>query len=375
MSIIHSIKSHHPLTILIIIPILTSIILFIWIQSLSPTPTTTTPTNRNLLNESPPKTTVKHFKYKIITSIPHPSHFFTQGLTFRSSDGALLEGTGLEGQSAMYVWEMDSLSSANNNPIRPHPTKTFKLPNRHFGEGIAEYRGRLYQLTWRNGKIYVINADTFSLITTLDMPSQLAEGWGACVSPGHDALLFSDGSARIFWYSVSTDDTQNTKLTHLRSVEIRDCSSNTGKVIGGLNELEIVPLRVTHPEEAVGGGFFSNSNAPSVGALVWANIYGSSCVVMADPISGFVRGYLHLDGLNPTTNEHQNVYNGIAFRNLDESIWVTGKTWTQLHKIELVEVVNPVEIRKFAPCSTIWNAPLGNVPKTPYQGSFTCPKR
>jgi glutamine cyclotransferase len=356
---------YYPIILVLLVPIILSSTLHIFPWISQSTTTTTNPRKLNN-NQNPP---IKHFSYTILSTIQHPANLFTQGFTFRTSDGALLEGTGLEGQSALYVWEMDKKT---NDPVRIDPTKTFRLPHQHFGEGIVEYRGLIYQLTWRNGKVYVSDPNSLQLKTTLNMPPQLAEGWGACISPGHDALIFSDGSARIFWYSTMTTSTNDiiTGLALIRSVEIRDCSSSGGKgqLIGGLNELEMVPLRVTHPEEATGG--FSSPT----GALLWANIFGSSCIVVADPLTGLVRAYIHLDGLNPSANPYQNVYNGIAFRNLDETIWVTGKQWDLIYKIKLIEIPQAeVSSKQFKSCVTTWNPPNGVIPKSPYSKTFTCP--
>ena len=74
---------------------------------------------------------------------PHDPEAFTQGLLV--ADGALYESTGLYGQSSLRRVDLESgrvLDSLN-------------VGRAYFAEGLAALDGRLYQLTWREGAVFV----------------------------------------------------------------------------------------------------------------------------------------------------------------------------------------------------------------------------
>ena len=309
---------------------------------------------------------VKHFTYEILETVNHPPRHFTQGFTFRQSDGALIEGTGLEGSSVI------ALYGAREDGTPTEPRFKVDVPNNHFGEGIAELLGKLYQLTWKNGKVHVWNADTLEHIETRAMPRGMVEGWGLATAPGHDALIMSEGSAKLFW--VVPDATPDGGFMFRKELVVKDCQNMPRPhILGGLNELETVPLRVTHPEEVL--THHTSEGAPNFeqarprphpsGATIWANIYGSHCVAVIDPVTGNVKAYIHLDGLNPSAGEFNQVTNGVAFRDEDDSLWVTGKNWDKMFKIKLKEIEKPPAgfPRK---CQTSWAYPGGVNPKERY---------
>ena len=84
----------------------------------------------------------------------------------------------------------------------------------------------------------------------------------------------------------------------------------------------------------------------SVKALVWSPTgerlacggVDDEPVRCIDPDSGKVTGNIDLQGLNPPDQNTQvdDVLNGIARNPADGGIWVTGKRWPWLYRIELV---------------------------------------
>ena len=130
---------------------------------------------------------VQHFTYEVLETHPHSPSHFTQGFLFRHSDGRLIEGTGLEGQSLLALYR-------SNFTVE----RRVRLPSssRHFGEGIAELENILYQLTWQNKKVYTYNVDTLEFIRLLDQPKELLEGWG--LTTLNQDLIASEGSAMLF---------------------------------------------------------------------------------------------------------------------------------------------------------------------------------
>lgn len=321
-------------------------------------------------DESP----LKHFTYAILTERAHPKTYFTQGLTFHR--GSLIESIGLAGQSALIRYRMN----ADGSPAEPELKSA--VPSQHFGEGLTEMNGKLYQLTWKDGKVHVWDADTLVHVETRSLPGNMQEGWGLATAPDQDALIMTEGSGKLFWVEPDAS-VENGGFLVKKEVVVRDCESNipSPHVVGGLNELETVPFIVTHPEEAL--RVHSSRGSPNFeqvrkskpmppGALVWANIYGTQCIAVIDPNTGKVRGYVHLDGLNPTAGVQSQVTNGIAYRYENQALWVTGKNWEKMFQIELVEMSKPPD--QFpSRCYSSWGGVLGVHPKKKYPEDL-CPK-
>jgi glutamine cyclotransferase len=95
--------------------------------------------------------------------IPHHPEAYTLGPVI--ADGRLFEGTGLKGRSSQR--EID-LKTGDVLQLRP-------LGDRHFGEGVAVFGNRIYQLTWQSSTCFVYELETFQLVGTLNCA---AEGWG-----------------------------------------------------------------------------------------------------------------------------------------------------------------------------------------------------
>jgi hypothetical protein len=158
----------------------------------------------------------------------------------------------------------------------------------------------------------------------------------------------------------------------------RDCK-NGMNYVGGLNELELIPRWITHPSGSTRHSFnappsfeeITGQTESASASLVWANVYGTNCIAVIDPQSGDVVAWIHLDGLNPSSGGGQKVSNGIAFREVDQSLWITGKNWKQLFRVELEELEVPND-KIATKCSTIWNRGQGNKPKIQYAPSNPC---
>ena len=87
--------------------------------------------------------------YKVIHTYPHDSDAFTQGLVY--DNGVLYEGTGQESGSTLREVEL-----VTGKVLRQH-----NLDSSLFGEGIALYRDRIYQVTWENKVGFVYEKSDF----------------------------------------------------------------------------------------------------------------------------------------------------------------------------------------------------------------------
>ena len=228
------------------------------------------------------------YTYKIVATYPHDTEAYTQGLFWR--DGFMYEGTGRNGASELRRVELAT----------GRPQQNISLERKYFGEGITWHDGKIYQLTWVSGKSFVYDADTFRILKSFVYDG---EGWG--ITSDGQYLYMSDGSEVI-----SVRDPENFGV--LRRIEVRSGS----RIVDSLNELEWIDGRI------------------------WANRYLYNEVVIINPESGRVEGVIDFSGLQQPLDitDNTDVLNGIAYDADNGYIYVTGKNWNKIYRIEIVEV-------------------------------------
>jgi glutaminyl-peptide cyclotransferase len=226
------------------------------------------------------------YTYKVISSHPHDTGAFTQGLVF--SEGFFYEGTGGYGKSTIRK------VNPNTGVVLQHR----KISDQHFGEGITLFGNDLIQLTWRSHQGFVYDKETFALKRVFSYPT---EGWG--ITTDGMRLIMSDGTSTLYFLDPTTFAVTG-NLT---------VSDNNGPV-SMLNELEYVQ------------------------GELYANVWGTERIAMISPFTGKVVGWLNLKGLwnaseqDPTVD----VLNGIAFDARGKRLFVTGKLWPKIFQIELI---------------------------------------
>ncbi|MFM7068251.1 MAG: glutaminyl-peptide cyclotransferase [Actinomycetes bacterium] len=205
----------------------------------------------------------------VLRVIPHASDAFTQGLVV--ADGKIYESTGLEGRSTIRILDLQTGAELART----------KLPKPAFGEGLTiDARGRLVQLTWKDGTAYRWDRRTLQPLGTV---SYDGEGWGL-TTLRNGQLLMSDGSNRLTTRRAAD-------FTEVRSVEVRRPSGPTDR----LNELE------------------------ADGKVVWANRWRTSQIFRIDVRCGWVKGVVDASGLTEAARvqagangDPVDVLNGIA---------------------------------------------------------------
>ena len=90
-------------------------------------------------------------KHRVVKVYPHDREAFTQGLFFM--DGQLWEGTGLEGRSDIRRVELET-----GKVLQKHD-----IGQQYFGEGLAPFGNQLFELTWKNGMMFVYDRTTMQL--------------------------------------------------------------------------------------------------------------------------------------------------------------------------------------------------------------------
>ena len=224
------------------------------------------------------------FGYEIIHRYPHDPQAFTQGLIYR--DGVLFESTGLNGSSTLRKVRLET-----GEVLQRHA-----VDKRYFAEGLTEFGGELFQLTWDSGTGFVYDRDTFALKRRV---SYHGEGWGLT----HDGtrLILSDGSPTLRFFDAKS-------FKEIGRVWVTD----NGKPVEELNELEFVR------------------------GQIYANVWLTDRIAIIDPASGRVTAWLDLSGLGPNDSSFTNaVLNGIAYDAAGDRLFVTGKLWPTLFEIRI----------------------------------------
>ena len=217
------------------------------------------------------------YGYKVVAVYPHDPSAFTQGLVF--DNGSLYESTGLYGSSTI---RKVVLESGRILQIR-------SLPANYFGEGIAIVGDKIFQLTWREHKVFVYDKQTFELLGEFSYPT---EGWGLTFDGKR--LIMSDGSTKLYFLDPETFEV-------LFALEVRDGE----KAIGNLNELEFVE------------GF------------IYANVWMEDRIAIIDPENGRVVGWIELSGIYTERKDPEDVLNGIAYDSEKKRLFCNWKAMVQ----------------------------------------------
>lgn len=229
----------------------------------------------------------REYTYRVVTTYPHLTTSYTQGLQY--ADGVMWEGTGQNGESVLQTID---LATGKASVVA-------RLPHADFGEGIALLGGKVYQLTWHSNKAYVYDAATGRKIGE---HRYQGEGWG--LTTDSRKLYMSDGTEYL-----RTLNPENFGL------EKRTAVTYQGRPVQFLNELEWIDGKI------------------------WANVYTTEQVVIIDPATGVVEGVIDLAGILPEAEitAQTDVLNGIAYDAKSKRIFVTGKNWSKIFEIEIIE--------------------------------------
>ena len=232
----------------------------------------------------------KLYTYKILETYPHDINAYTQGLEFEND--TLYESTGQYKESSL----------RKTNYKTGEVLQKVALPDAYFAEGLTILNNKIYQLTWRENTGFIYNLKTMEQTGTF-VYGKSREGWGLC----HDAeknIYKSDGTDRIWTLNSNT-------LAEKDYIEI---FTNTSK-ISSVNELEWVEGKI------------------------YANVYQQGSIAIIDPANGAVEGVIDLTDLKDKVSQHPklDVLNGIAYKGEPNILYITGKNWDKLFKIEIIE--------------------------------------
>ena len=227
---------------------------------------------------------VRQCRINVLEEFPHDRTSYTQGLFFH--DGALYESTGQWGSSTFRKVDIATGKALERKDF----------DQKYFVEGSVVLDGTLYVLTWTEKVAFLYDAGSLEYKATLHYPR---EGWG--LTTDGKQLIASDGSAYLYFLDGNMKMKKRVKVTM------------DGRPVRYLNELEWI------------------------GGRVWANIYTTDMIVVINPSNGKVEAVLDCSGLLPENLRDQDtdVFNGIAYDG--ESLFVTGKCWPRMYKVEPVD--------------------------------------
>lgn len=228
-----------------------------------------------------------YYQYEIVNTYPHDITSYTQGLEFHN--GELYESTGQYKESKLRKLDFETGKVIKN----------INLSDSYFGEGLTILDGKIYQLTWKENKGLVYDANSFEKLSSFNY-GKSKEGWGICNDK--KTLYKSDGTEKIWFLSPET-------LTENGYIQVY---TEKG-MIPSLNELEWVDGKI------------------------FANIYQKNGVVIINPKTGGVEGVINFKPLKKLVTQHPelDVLNGIAYHPERKTLFVTGKNWDKLFEVTI----------------------------------------
>lgn len=238
--------------------------------------------------------TTPRWRAQVVAVHPHDIWAFCEGLVLHG--GQLYESTGPEGFSSLRRVHL-------RTGLVLHAIR-FDRPD--FCEGIALRGDQIVQLTLRQQRARIHALPSFDRVGEF---SYEGEGWGLAFDGRR--FVMSNGSSELTLRDPQTFEVLSTVRV---SVE--------GRPQPRLNELECV------------------------GELVYANVFGTSCILEIGP-DGVVRKVIDLAellspleqgclGLGDPIYRRAAVLNGIAYDPSNDTFLITGKLWPKVFRVRFV---------------------------------------
>ncbi|HLG39524.1 MAG TPA: glutaminyl-peptide cyclotransferase [Chitinophagaceae bacterium] len=238
---------------------------------------------------SPPPDAPASITYSIVTSYPHDTSFFTEGLLIYKGD--LYESAGdpdYSGKSRLMRVDMKTGKVLQG----------INLDKKYFGEGIVIVNDTIYQLTYREKTGFMYSLKDFKKLKEFTINT---EGWG--MTTDGKEIIATDGSSNLYYYEPSTF-----RLLRTQAV------TEAGGLSFNLNELEYID------------------------GYIYANQWQKPYILKIDPSSGAIVAKADLTDLANRVKAKDpgaDVLNGIAYDSATKKVYITGKYWPELYEIQL----------------------------------------
>jgi glutaminyl-peptide cyclotransferase len=231
------------------------------------------------------------------------------------NDTLVLESGGLYGGSSLRLVDLATgkvLQQVNLDPV-------------YFAEGLTVFFNKtdndrllLIQLTWREETALVYDLYNWSRVETWQFaPSSTRQGWGVAYREDKHVLYVTDGSQYIHLYNPDT-------LQEIGKVAVNyKWPAKTGPQSIGISSQGVVYLNELEWDHH--------------SKTLLANVYLKDIIVRIDVETGQVLRVYDLAALYVYRTDEADVLNGIAVTDEPNVIWVTGKLWPTMYKIELID--------------------------------------
>jgi glutamine cyclotransferase len=235
---------------------------------------------------------IHSINFKVVTTFPHDTDSFTEGLIFH--DNQLFESTG----SPEEYPKTRSVIGIVDLKTGKIDVKVELDRNSYFGEGIVFFKDKIYQLTYKNQICFVYDSKTYKKVGFLTYLNK--EGWGLTTDGKN--IIMSDGTNIITYLEPDS----------LKVVKTLNITFNGSSALY-MNELEFI------------------------NGYLYANVWTTNNIAKIDPQTGKVIGILDLSSLFLEAKKEypmSEVTNGIAYDSSKDRIFVTGKFWPTINQIK-----------------------------------------
>lgn len=232
---------------------------------------------------------VRDMKVMIKRRIPHNGEKkYIQGLEIY--DGFLYESTGLKNFSSI-----KKIDPKNGEIVMSKDIKSYFL------EGITILDNYITLLTYRSGKTLSYTVEDF-IEKNISFEYKM-EGWG--LTNNGSQLIMSNGTDRLLFRNSFTFKVEKNLPVRLK-----------GNPVYYLNELEYVEGKI------------------------YANVYGTSNIIIIDPESGNVEAQIDASNVlcsQLSGSDPEAVLNGIAYDKVNRTFYITGKRCPWIYEVSFVE--------------------------------------
>ena len=243
--------------------------------------------------DSQTKNEPKVLDFEVVNQFPHDESIFTQGIVI--DDNLIYESSGEYGQSKVIIRGVES-----KDIIKEH-----LFEDQFFAEGLTFIKEKIYVLTWKSKKGFILDKATLEVLDTFSYPF---EGWGLAYDENKKQLIISDGSDKLYFLDSES-------FVQKKTVIVKHPSKRN---VTYLNELEYVKGKV------------------------FSNVWYENKIYMISPDTGLIEGVCDLNSLlnefikKPLGEEE--VLNGIAYDQKTDHFFVTGKNWPKIFEIKITNL-------------------------------------
>ena len=263
---------------------------------------------------------MRFYRVKVVRTLPHPGHGFTQGLL--AEDDTVWESGGQYGMSVLRRYDLGAADVAAEAG----------LPPELFAEGICRVGGSILQLTWRERVALRWDATTLELVERVRFNR---EGWGICAVPA------DKGPAD----KGPVDSAVGNGATPVDIPVDEVITSDGSSELVRRDPVTLAPRTVVHVRCGEQRVRWLNDLAWADG-LVWANVLGTTCLAGIDLDTGAVTDVVDARAAGERHAHPQMVMNGIAALARPGEFLLTGKGWRSIRQVRLIPDRNRGQVER-----------------------------